>query len=37
MEIAAALGVEIVNTFTGDATTTDEREAYFANVAELCD
>ena len=37
IDIAAALGMEIVNTYTGDATTDEEREAYFANVAELCD
>jgi sugar phosphate isomerase/epimerase len=37
IDIAAALGMEIVNTFTGDASTDEEREAYFTNVAELCD
>ncbi|MBW3632073.1 MAG: sugar phosphate isomerase/epimerase [Chloroflexi bacterium] len=37
IDIAAALGMEIVNTYTGDATTEEEREAYFANVAALCD
>src|SRR4051794_31460475 len=37
LEIAQSLGARIVNTFTGDATTDEEREAYFANVAELCD
>jgi L-ribulose-5-phosphate 3-epimerase len=37
LEIAAGLGAEIVNTFTGDATTEEEREAYFGNVADLCD
>jgi L-ribulose-5-phosphate 3-epimerase len=37
LEIAAELGMRIVNTFTGDAETEAEREAYFANVAELCD
>jgi len=37
LEIAAALGMEIVNTYTGDATSDEDREAYFANVAELCD
>jgi sugar phosphate isomerase/epimerase len=37
IDIAAALGMEVVNTYTGDATTDAEREAYFANVAELCD
>ena len=31
------LGMSIVNTFTGDAKTEEEREAYFANVADLCD
>ena len=29
--------MSIVNTFTGDAKSEEEREAYFANVAELCD
>jgi sugar phosphate isomerase/epimerase len=37
LEIAAELGASIVNTFTGDATTDDERAAYFVNVGELCD
>jgi L-ribulose-5-phosphate 3-epimerase len=37
IEIAAALGMEVVNTYTGDATTDEEHEAYFANVATLCD
>src|SRR5687767_1982969 len=37
IEIAATLGARIVNTFTGDATTEEEREAYFANVGDLCD
>lgn len=37
IDIAAALGMRIVNTYTGDARTDEEREAYFANVAELCD
>jgi len=37
LEIAAELGMRIVNTFTGDAESEEEREAYFANVAELCD
>lgn len=37
IDIAAALGMEVVNTYTGDATTDEEREAYFANVAGLCD
>ena len=35
IDIAAALGMEVVNTDTGDATTEAEREAYFANVAEF--
>jgi L-ribulose-5-phosphate 3-epimerase len=37
IDIAAELGMQIVNTFTGDAATEEEREAYFANVGELCD
>ncbi len=37
MDIAKGLGMPIVNTFTGDAKTEEEREAYFANVQELCD
>ena len=37
IDIAAALGMEVVNTYTGDATTDEERDAYFVNVAELCD
>jgi L-ribulose-5-phosphate 3-epimerase len=37
IDIAAALGMQIVNTYTGDARSDEEREAYFANVAELCD
>jgi sugar phosphate isomerase/epimerase len=37
MDIAHALGMPIVNTFTGDAKSDEERDAYFANVAELCD
>jgi sugar phosphate isomerase/epimerase len=37
IDIAAALGMQIVNTYTGDATTDEEREAYFANVGSLCD
>src|SRR5215218_9307799 len=37
IDIAAALGMEVVNTYTGDATTDEEREAYFANVIALCD
>src|SRR5215203_1803897 len=34
MEIAASLGAQIVNTYTGDAATDEEREAYFATVAD---
>ena len=37
IDIAAALGMEVVNTYTGDATSDEEREAYFANVTALCD
>jgi sugar phosphate isomerase/epimerase len=37
IDIAAALGMRIVNTYTGDATTEAEIDAYFANVADLCD
>jgi sugar phosphate isomerase/epimerase len=37
IDIAAALGMTVVNTYTGDATTDEEREAYFANVGALCD
>jgi L-ribulose-5-phosphate 3-epimerase len=37
IDIAHALGMQIVNTFTGDAETDAERDAYFANVQELCD
>jgi L-ribulose-5-phosphate 3-epimerase len=37
IDIADALGMKIVNTFTGDATSEADREAYFENVAELCD
>jgi L-ribulose-5-phosphate 3-epimerase len=37
IEIAAALDMQIVNTFTGDAESEEEREAYFRNVDELCD
>ena len=37
IDIAAALGMSVVNTFTGDAATEAEREAYFGNVADLCD
>lgn len=37
IDIAAALGMTIVNTFTGDATTDEERDAYFEHVGQLCD
>ena len=37
IDIAQALGMTIVNTYTGDATSEAERDAYFANVADLCD
>lgn len=37
LEIAAGLGMRIVNTFTGDAETPDERQAFIANVRRLCD
>jgi sugar phosphate isomerase/epimerase len=37
IDIAAELGMQVVNTYTGDATTDEERDAYFVNVAELCD
>jgi sugar phosphate isomerase/epimerase len=37
IDIAQALGMRVVNTYTGDATTEAERDAYFANVANLCD
>ena len=37
IDIAAGLSMQIVNTYTGDARTDEEREAYFANVAALCD
>jgi L-ribulose-5-phosphate 3-epimerase len=37
IDIANGLGMQIVNTFTGDAETEEEREAYFANVHDLCD
>jgi sugar phosphate isomerase/epimerase len=37
IDIAAGLGMSIVNTFTGDAETEADREAYFTNVADLCD
>src|SRR6476469_2511120 len=35
IEIAAALGMQIINTYTGDATTEAERDAYFDNMEEL--
>lgn len=37
IDIAAALGMRVVNTFTGDASTEAERESFFQNVADLCD
>ncbi len=37
IDIAAALGMSVVNTFTGDAATEAEREAFVENVADLCD
>ncbi len=37
IDIAQALGMHVVNTYTGDATTEAERDAYFAHMAELCD
>ena len=37
IDIAELLGMSYCNTFTGDATTEEEREAYFTNVQELCD
>lgn len=37
IDIASGLGMSIVNTFTGDAETEADREAYFGNVADLCD
>lgn len=37
LDIAAALRMEIVNTFTGDATTPEEIDAWFANIQDLCD
>jgi sugar phosphate isomerase/epimerase len=37
IDIAQGLGMRVVNTYTGDATSEAEREAYFANVAALCD
>lgn len=37
IDIAAALGMSIVNTYTGDAATEDERDAYFEHVDALCD
>jgi sugar phosphate isomerase/epimerase len=37
IDIAHGLGMAVVNTFTGDAESETEREAYFANVQDLCD
>ncbi len=37
LAIAAALGMRVVNTYTGDAATEAEREQWFANMADLCD
>ncbi|MFN8593771.1 MAG: sugar phosphate isomerase/epimerase family protein [Thermomicrobiales bacterium] len=37
IDIAAELGMQIVNTYTGDAKSDEERDAYFVNVGELCD
>lgn len=37
LEIAASLGMSVVNTYTGDAATDGERAAYFGNMGELCD
>ncbi|MFM9107114.1 MAG: sugar phosphate isomerase/epimerase family protein [Chloroflexota bacterium] len=37
IDIAAALGMRIVNTYTGDAETEADREAWFANMQDLCD
>jgi sugar phosphate isomerase/epimerase len=37
IDIAASLNMQIINTYTGDATTEAERDAYFANVEEICD
>ena len=37
IDIAAALGMKIVNTYTGDATTEEERAAWYANMDALCD
>ncbi|CAN5659365.1 hypothetical protein BH23CHL5_BH23CHL5_04220 [soil metagenome] len=37
IDIASELGMQIVNTFTGDAQTDEEHEAYFANVQDLCE
>lgn len=36
IDIAAALGMQVINTYTGDATTEAERAAHFENVDELC-
>jgi L-ribulose-5-phosphate 3-epimerase len=37
LDIAHALGMTIVNTFTGDAETEADRDAWFANIRDLCD
>jgi L-ribulose-5-phosphate 3-epimerase len=37
LDLAAALGVNVVNTYTGDAGTEAEREQFFQNVWELAD
>lgn len=37
IDIAQALGMRVVNTYTGDATTDAEIDAWFANIADLCD
>ena len=37
IDIAQGLTMEIINTFTGDAETEAEREAWFENIQELCD
>jgi L-ribulose-5-phosphate 3-epimerase len=37
IDIASALGMSIVNTYTGDAESDAEREAWFANMQDLCD
>jgi len=37
IEIAAALDMQVINTYTGDAVTEAERDAFYANVEEICD